>query len=367
MTSTGRRVLVLGRLDGYANGVKPVAVARFLQERGHQVRLENTYHLSRAGTSGGAARIPGASARSAALYLLEAANVVLRGRPRERLSYSVVRAELAVRRGLLRRRLPLDSADLVICETPHDALVLGDCRTTTLYDCPTPWADELYGEGRLSAAQHARLRQAEAELFESVDHLAFHWHTYADYAKEHYGISGANLMTLDFGCYPSPRRARFAERPRIVYLGSLTSRFIDPALLSRLSRLADIDVYGSPPDPALGLTYRGWASPDVLADYQLGLITCTKDELRRRGFSAKHLQYYAHGLPVLVPTWRDTGVLAPGTVPYDESTFLAAVESVRARAAWQDVSDAAYGLAERFRWDRTLAPLEDLVGGLSPA
>jgi hypothetical protein len=42
----------------------------------------------------------------------------------------------------------------------------------------------------------------------------------------------------------------------------------------------------------------------VLLSYQAGLITCTRDELRRDGFSAKHLQYLAHGLPVLAPEWR---------------------------------------------------------------
>ena len=45
-----RRVVVLGQLDGYANGVRPVQVARFLQARGHDVRLVDTYRLSRAST-----------------------------------------------------------------------------------------------------------------------------------------------------------------------------------------------------------------------------------------------------------------------------------------------------------------------------
>lgn len=356
-----RRVLVLGALDGFANGVKPVEVMRFLEARGHHVRLVDTYNLSRAGAVGTARRIPGASGWQVVLFCIEGVSARLTGQARRRLSYPLIRSELQVRRRLLRRRLSLDDADLVIGETPHDALVLLDCRATTLYDCPTPWADELHAEGRLTSSQHQRLRRAEASLFEAVDNLSFHWHSYARYAVEHYGISGANLVTLDCGCQPAQRRASFSERPRIAYLGSLSSRFIDPALLGRLSRLADIDVYGGPPDSALGLRYRGWAPPDVLSDYQLGLITCTKDELRRQGFSAKHLEYFAHGLPVLVPRWRENEALAAGSIPYDERSFLDAIDSVREAGAWQALSDGAYELAERFRWDRTLEGLDDVV------
>jgi hypothetical protein len=39
--------LVVGQLDRFANGLKPVEVDRFLRERGHEVRLVNTYYLSR--------------------------------------------------------------------------------------------------------------------------------------------------------------------------------------------------------------------------------------------------------------------------------------------------------------------------------
>jgi hypothetical protein len=196
-----------------------------------------------------------------------------------------------------------------------------------------------------------------------VDHLAFHWDSYARYAIEHYGINGHNLLTLNFGCTPSPCRARFADPPRIVYLGSLSSRFIDLPLLSRLSRLYPrIDVYGGPPpDPRLGLNYRGYARPEVLQAYQIGLITCTQDELRRDGFSAKHLQYLAHGLPVLVPAWRRHLEELSGSVAYEESTFLAAVTALSDEGEWQRTSDQAYDQARRLAWDETLRPLEALL------
>jgi hypothetical protein len=136
-----------------------------------------------------------------------------------------------------------------------------------------------------------------------------------------------------------------------------------------LSRLAaqyvDIDVYGGPPpDPALGLNYRGYAGPEVLIDYQAGLITCTKDELRREGFSAKHLQYLAHGLPVLVPEWRRHLDLLRGSIPYSESNFQSVVASLSDAGTWHRLSDEAYAEAENRSWDRSLMPLEDLITSL---
>jgi hypothetical protein len=93
---------------------------------------------------------------------------------RRHLSYYLVLADGSLRRSLLKSLLLLDDFDLVICETPHDAEVLTVAtRARTLYDCPTPWADELYFEDRLTERQHQQLRLREAALFESVDYLSF--------------------------------------------------------------------------------------------------------------------------------------------------------------------------------------------------
>jgi hypothetical protein len=231
-----------------------------------------------------------------------------------------------------------------------------------LYDCPTPWADELYFEGRLTHRQHQKLRRHEAKIFDGVDHLSFHWETYASYAVIHYGISGRNLLQLNWGCTPAAERVRFKDPPRIVFLSSLSSNFINLPLLSRLSKLYPIDVYGGPPpDSSLGLNYLGWAPPSVLSDYQIGLITCSKDELRRAGFSAKNLAYIAYGLPVLVPVWRRHMELVRGCIAYDEDTFLSVIEMLSHEPEWQRVSDEAYAQAQELSWERTLQPLDDAL------
>jgi hypothetical protein len=369
-TQAAKRVLVICQLDAYANGVKPAEIERFLRQRGHDVHLVDTYHLSRRARAPGLldGRLPDPHPRKFALYLTEAASALLTRRwgfGRRHLSYYLLVADHRLRRGILKRSLPLDDFDLVICETVYDAGVLacaGSART--LYDAPAPWADEVFFDGRLSKRQHGKLRRLETGIFESVDHLALHWESYARYAVERYGISGHNMMPLNFGCTPAKQRAEFADPPRVVYVGNTSAGFNDPSLLARLSaQYPHLDVYGGPPpDPALGLNYLGYApSLDVLRDYQLGLVTCSRDPLRRDGFSSKHLQYLSYGLPVLVPAWRRHLDLLRGSVVYTEETFRSALKGMSDERRWRSAADEAYAQAERLSWNETLRPLEQLL------
>ena len=370
--ASGKSVLVICQLDRYANGLKPVAIEQFLRKRGHEVRLVDTYYLSRASSSRSsfARKLPSLRPRKTCLYATEMASLLLTRRwrlGRRLLSYHFLLADYRLRSAILASSLPLDAFDLVICETPYDAGVLTrSTSASTLYDCPAPWADELHYDGRLTKRQHAALRRLERQLFESVDHLAFHWESYTRYVLERYGISGRNLLTLNFGCTPSANRAQFVDPPRVIYLGNLSASFNDTPLLARLAALyPDIDVYGGPPpDPGLGLNYLGYApSLDVMRQYQLGLVTCSKDALRRDGFSSKHLQYLTYGLPVLVPAWRRHLDLLQGSIPYTEETFRSVIEAFKSERLWQAASDDAYDQARRLDWEETLRPLENLLAG----
>lgn len=361
-----KRVLLVCQLDGYANGWRPVEMEQFLRRRGHEVHVENTYYLSRASADSKSLRnkLPKLHPKLLALYGVEAASRLFTrgwGFGRRHLSYYVLRADCRLRRSILGSTLPLDDFDVIISATPHDAELLTiPTSAHSFYDCPQPWADEVWFEGRLTERQREKLRSHEINLLESVDSLSFSWESYARYAIEHYGINASNLLQLNWGCVPGTERARFSEPPRVAYIGSLTSRYINLPLLSRLTKLyPHIDVYGGPPpDPSLGLNYMGWAPPTVLQQYQFGLVTCTKDEIRREGFSAKHLDYIAYGLPVLVPAWRRHMDLLQGSVPYDEDTFVSVIESLSQEDEWRRVSDKSYGQAERLTWDKTLEPLD---------
>jgi hypothetical protein len=348
--------------------VRPRQIVRHLSRRGIRTVLLDTRSLSRAAADPTSARyrLPSWRPVRAALYVVEVLVWLAGRRPRTRrgLSYGLLVAEQELRRRILRRPIAQVGADLVICEVPQDSTALRDVRSgLTLYDCPTPWADELRDEGRLTVRQHARMRARERAVFDAVDLLTFHWRTYGWYAREHYGIRGDNLRVLDWGCHPAEVRARHQTPVRIVYLGSLSSRFIDLSLLAALTRAyPHIDVYGGPPpDPALGLNYCGWSPPSVLADYQLGLVTCTRDDLRREGFSAKHLDYLAAGLPVLVPRWRRHLDLLRGSVPYDVESFAETVGRFADAAVWQATADEAYAQSRACAWERTLQPLDAMV------
>jgi hypothetical protein len=362
-----KRVLIVAELDGFANGQKPVEIARVLRRRGHDVQLANAYYLGRASDRKGspATKLPAVAPRKLALYLVQLVERLTRpwAWARRRLSYPLIRADLHLRRKILAKDLPLDDFDIVLIEHPADAeLVFEPARARMFYDCMTPWADELLYEDRLTARQHRRLRAREARVLEAADLLSFSWETYAPYCLEHYGISGANFCQLNWGCTPSPERVRFRSPPRVVFMSSLSSNFINLPLLSRLAKLYPIDVYGGPPpDPALGLNYLGWSPPSVLLDYQIGLITISTDPLRRGGFSAKNLEYIARGLPVLVPAWRRDMHLLRGSIPYTEETFLSIVESLHDEREWQRISDEAYAQAHGLEWDTVIAPLDEAL------
>ncbi len=359
MSEGGKRVLIVCALDKFANGLRPIEIQRFLHARGHRVHLFDTHYLATTMT------VPGLTLRAVrALHSLSQRWQFFR----RRLFYYVVLLDYRFRRKFFESSLPLDDFDLVICDSFRDVgvLTLGS-NARTMYDCATPNADELWFEGLLTKRQHQKLRKFETGLFESVDHLAFHWETYARYAIKNYGISGRNLVTMNWGCNPAATRAEFATPPRVVYLGFLGMQFIDLPLLARLSELyPHLDVFGAPPpDPELGLNYLGYAHPSVLQHYQLGLITSTKDELRLSGFSAKHLEYLAYGLPVLVPAARRESDLLKGSIGYEEETFLSTIDSLSDEKVWREVSDEAYAQAQRLAWSETLLPLEGVLAHAS--
>jgi hypothetical protein len=256
--------------------------------------------------------------------------------------------------------------DLVICESfLHAYVFTRDLGCQTLFDCPTPYVDELEASNEYDRDQIGMLRDIEREIYEGSTYVAFHWRTYKDFVSK-YVYDGNNLITLDWGCHPKENRAMFDARPKVVYIGYLGGYWINKELLSKLSNRAPsmIDVYGLPrPEKRYGLNYLGYAEDtDVLNRYQFGLITISKDRLRREGFSAKHLEYLSYGLPVLVPDWRENLELIKGSVPYNEVDFLDMVELYSDEEQWNRMSDTAYEQAKGLDWDITLKGLEDIVG-----
>jgi hypothetical protein len=158
--------------------------------------------------------------------------------------------------------------DAVICESQLDsAIMLHDLGAATkIYNCATPLADELRFGGMLTNRGYRRIKDLEVEIFKASHHLSFHWHSYADYVRKYYNYDTPNIFIFDRIAAVTRSPAKFDLPPRVAYIGALGGYWINPQLLSELTRrYSHIDVYGLPKPPRkLGLNYKGYASADVL-------------------------------------------------------------------------------------------------------
>jgi hypothetical protein len=337
-----KKILIICALDGFANSVRPSKIEEHLRARGHEVEVVDILEAERSRS---------ALRKITPAFVQQLGSQLLMRRRARRLER------------LIRQKRP----DVVICETYTAAYALTKkLPSVTIYDAPLLFADESLFGGRVSRPVNALQRRTELEIFKRVDHLTFHWESYNEYVDENYkgerGFTGDNMFVLNWGCTPRPRHAKFASPPRIAYLGSLHGYWVNLPLLVALARQYPIDVYGGPPpDEKLGLNYCGYAPLDVLLDYQFGLLTITDDPLRRAGFSAKHLEYVAYGLPVLCPEWRQDRRLANVTIPFTEANFLDQVDRYSNPDSWQEIHEQCIKTASELAWERTLRPLDALI------
>jgi hypothetical protein len=386
MATRPLRIVVTAEMDGFANSTKPLLIENVLSKRGHAVTIIDTRYLSRAAVRGPLRALPSPTPRRLLLYLVGLAAHVFSLLP-SRLS-SPLNSYLYVLKMKLRGRVlsrlicnyeqPRHAGrstgtpfDIVICESQLDsALMLYDLPgMTKIYNCATPIADELLFGGMLTDGGHKRLRSLEVETFKRSNHLSFHWHSYADYVKKYYDYDVANIFTFDRVVQVSASPARLNLPPRVVYIGALSGYWIDLELLSKLTSLYPyIDVYGLPkPPPKLGLNYKGYASVDVLRHYQFGLITSSKDRLRREGFSAKHIDYLAAGLPVLAPEWRTSAADLKGTIFYTPENFVDQLQRYSREDTWTMVAKEALEQAADYSAERAMGEFIEVVEDASRA
>jgi hypothetical protein len=213
----------------------------------------------------------------------------------------------------------------------------------------------------------------EMMVFDVVDHILSPHELLTKYFLDQFGArDGLNskIITARLGCEPAGATAEYSKTPQIVYAGSYYY-IQDPYLLSWLTKISPytIDCYG-PKDPNVGflparLNYRGYAAnADFLARYQFGLITVSRDALRQHSPATKFPYYFAHGLPVLFPEWMKEGHTYPEcAIPFDESTFVEQVRWALDRDRWRAMSGAAVERSRDLLWEKTLAPLGNLLNG----
>jgi hypothetical protein len=338
------KVVIICSLDRFANAVRPKEIQKFLTKRGYKVELLNTYDN------------------------VETKKAILNERIRKILIPKIIRnyafiQNLKHRANILENRIKILKPDVVICESESDSYVLTkDLDCLKILDSPSPWVDELFYSGDISKLAHRHLRKIEIEIYKKSDYVAFHWDNYTNYVKK-YVYDSNNFFILNWGCKPKNLKAKFNKKPKIVYLGKLDGYWNDIELLSRLSKLYDIDVYGAPKPPTnLQINYKGYApSTDVLANYQFGVITLSKDKLRAHSFSSKQLEYMSYGLPVLTPEWRSDPRLKNYSILYNEENFLQKINEFSSKEKWQKMSNSCYNQSKKWNWDNVLKPLDKII------
>lgn len=362
-----KRALILCSLDGYANSVKPKKLKEFLERSGYEVTLQETTKLSRFGTGKLGSYVPSFHVLGFKLYLLETLHLFAYFQSSKRVRKTLLsfawQKILETRAVLLQRAIPKNYYDILICENNYDeGIVLDRVAKIQILDLPTPFAEELLYGDEISEKSYRKLSAYECVVYGKADYVSFHWYSYSAFVREN-KYKGTNFLDLGYGIDARKKKARFSANPKIVFLGYLGGYWSNPEMLEELTKLyPGIDVYGGPEVPGLKVNFKGYTkTSDVLADYQFGLVTITDDQLRRIGFSAKHLDYLSYGLPVLTPEWRKDFVLEAGSIYFTVENFLSQIKEYSSKEKWEEKSKAALNIAHTLNWDKVLQPLQTVL------
>jgi hypothetical protein len=351
------KILVLAYLDGFANSKRVAEIKTFLEGKGYIISVLNTMYLGKISSLG---------LWRCFYYFIQLIiiikNLILNKRHHD---YYDIILDMKVRAFLLLKILNKTIFNCIICENIFDSyLFINKLNSTKILDCASPIADELYYTDRLSYSSYLKFNIFLNRIYHNTDYLAFHWNLYTNYVRKNI-YNGENIIEINWGCNSKEEnlRARYNKNPKIICLGYLAGKWVNLPLLSQLSKVYEIDVYGGPaPDKKWGLNFKGYApTVDIIKNYQFGLITITKDELRKMSFSSKHLEYLSYGLPVLTPDWRKDPLLEDVSIYYNENNFLDAIKKYSHEKTWQEMSDKCYNQAKKWIWSETLKPLGDIV------
>jgi hypothetical protein len=363
-------ILMIASLDGFANSVWAAKIQQYIARKGYKVDVLDTLYLGRFASQKGkfATKLPQPHLYELLLYMLEITYYFFLPKflpnYRKHCGYFFISSIMKVRSKIISKIIRSKHYNLIICVSQLDAYVLTrvDKNCRTIFSCPTPFAEELYYGNLLTDSQHKKLMDFETKIYERCTYLSFHWDTYAQYIKKYYHYALDNIVNMNKGTEETASKAEYTMNPKIVYLGKLDGYWINLPLLSKLSKIYPIDVYGSPaPDPKYELNYKGYATSDILSQYQFGLITITDDKLRREGFSAKHLDYLSYGLPVLIPEWRANAKNLKGTVLFNEDNFLSCIRYYAQKEQWDILHTEALQQAKELRWENTLKALDNIL------
>lgn len=366
-----KKILILGTLDGFANSVRPHEQKTYVEKEGHEVEIINTFSLWNL--------MPRQSNKFSSFiysFINSVCNRILLLISyvpflHSLFFYTIFTAQMRARGLFLADLVNRMQFDLVICTFSLDSLCLlhiDKSKGKLLYDCPAPLSFELYYGGDLSLAQFNKFKHLETRVYKRVDYLCFQWQTYTEFIKKEQ-YDGPNIFIMNYGCMVKKPHmlATHQEAAKIVFIGFLKGYWVNLPLLSELCKLyPHLDVYGGPPpDPKWEINYKGYApSTDVLKEYQFGLITFTDDDLRKHGFSSKHLEYISYGLPVLTPAWRKGPLLAKSSIYYTKENFLEQISFYSRAKEWHIAHSNSLENANELSWNNALRPLSTIIENL---
>ncbi len=269
--------------------------------------------------------------------------------------------ELQLRGRLLQNYLKKIKAKTVISQDPKDLTCSLKPRPYRLiFDIPTVFSEELKLTNLYSKNLIKKINRLEEIAYKNSDRTYFHWSSFLKIAQQKYPHIN-KFFDLNWGCTTPKKLAEFNSHPKTVYLGNLNSNWINPKLLKNISKTVSLDIYSyEKPNKKIysQLKTKGFMKNlESLSSYQFGLLTFTNDSLRNHGFSAKHLTYLSHGLPVLCPEWRQDKLLKPAAIYYNEHNLKQVLQKYSQKSLWQKKHTAALKLAQKLQWQETLKPL----------
>lgn len=243
---------------------------------------------------------------------------------------------------------------IAIIQHPEDLWTILSSPCPTIYDSPTVYSQEV-GLLPVSSWLKNKLINAEKLAFRKARFVCFHWYGYLQHALDCH-LPLKNYFILNWGC--SEANPGKPTQNKIVYLGNLSSPWIDLQLLTDLLHLSPlpIDIYSyekKPPLPTLGFL----KNLNSINTYRFGLIAPINNPHRNHGLSAKHLLYLSFGLPVLSPEWLYDPLLAPATIYYRQDNFKKTIIKYSQTKLWRQKHLAALKLSRKLSWDKTLLPL----------
>lgn len=271
--------------------------------------------------------------------------------------------EMFLRGDIIRKYLKDERVKIVICQNPQDmtCLLQKSKGLLTIYDTPIIYSEEIKNLNIYSQKVVKTITEIEGNVFETADGVAFQWEIYFKLAKL-LDKKITNPFIANWGCVKQSKYSRFSKKPKMIYLGKLNTGWVNPKLLVDIQKTSlvpvDIFSYETPDERYQALKFSGFLDNlEKVSDYQFGLITISNDQLRKYGFSAKHLLYISFGLPVLCPEWRKDNTLEQATIYYNKQNFNNIVKQYGQKKEWEKKHRAAIQLARKFDWNKTLKPL----------